>query len=821
MSYRSSWQYPRFFERETKTLEYTLFLRLLLPSILRQIPSSANLFSRWRRLVMLTAFVTFLSGCSGGGGGGASAPAPAANVPPAFSSPTAFTFAENELVTFTLTVTDPDSATVTITDDTSGDGALFTVNASSGLVTANTASGGFDFESPQDTNGDNVYEQRVTLSDGRDSVTTTVRVTITNVDEPPQFNDPGIVSLNENATGPLVTFAAVDPEGAAVTAYRISQVEKLGEVVNAQRLLDAFSIDPVSGELSVVTAFDAEVEGTQDRITVSVTTTDGSQEATGSVVIQLVDLPSRVVSGVRLTGQDTVNRLGQFAAPVGDIDQDGFIDVWVAGTTDEAGLESAYLVWGSTIQAEMADGNGDLSIGALGPTQAIRFTYDVRGQVERRTLLKATAAGDVDGDSTPDLLVGFEELRESAFVDAEDGPVAAVIWGNRLAGNVSGTFDLRSLDAADGILLRGLSRYENVQLALAASDLDADGRSDVLLGHPGKNRARIVYGTALNQGTPALDVATATASQALLLQSISTAGSGPVIQQIGRHLAVSNDLDSDGRPEIVISGAGLEPTLEDGIYVVSSQVLAGAYGVATELNLLDPAVAGQVVELIGQDASIAGLSAAGDIDGDGLNDLAIAHTGINGNQLVATLVYGSLLRGALAAGNDPSLVLTSAADGVRVTLTNQIFSQEVGTRINARIVPSIGGSPGADLVIGLTDDSAPGRERSGSVMVLTDDALQAANSADIAFAAGAFPPELGRRLLGLETGARLGAFAFVSDIDGDGLPDLCLASPTAGRVTSTLASGAFFFLPGTLLSQVVNGSSADYDLAEALNSEAP
>ncbi len=776
-------------------------------------------FSFHWRLVPIIVLAA-LYGCGGGGGSGGAA-APATNVPPAFSSPTSFTFAENELVVFTITVTDPDSNTVTITDDSSGDGALFTVNANSGQVTVNTAAGSFDFESPQDANFDNVYEQRVTLADGSNSVTTTIRVTITNVDEPPEFNDPGIVSLNENATGPLVTLAAVDPEGAAVTTYRITQVEKLGEVVNAQRLLDAFSIDSVTGVLSVITPFDAEIEGTQDRIIVTVATTDGIQEGTGSVAIQLVDLQAQVVSGVRYTGQDTVDRLGQFAESVGDIDQDGLTDFWVTETTDEAGLETAYLIWGSTIQAEMTDGSGDASIASLGPGQVIRFTYDTRNQVQRRTLLKAVSAGDVDGDGTPDLLIGFEELREFAFADAEDGPVAAIVWGDRIATNTTDTIDLGNLSAADGIALGGLSRHENIQLSLSAADLDADGRSDILLGHPHKNRARIIYGAALNKGTPTLNVATATSRQALLLQSISTAGAGPVIQQIGLHVAVSDDLDGDSRPEIAISGAGLEPSLEDGVYVVSSRVLAGAYGVTTELNLLDPTVTSQVVELIGQDVFVAGLSAAGDVDGDNLNDLAIAHTGSNGSELVATLVYGAMLSNALATGTDPSLVLGSAADGVRVTLTNQIFSQEFGTRISARIVPSIAGGQGADLMIGLAGDSAPGRERSGSVLVLTDTALQAAVSADISIPAEAFPAELGRQFLGLEANARLGAFAFVSDVDGDGLPDLCLASQSAGRVTGTLATGAFYFLPGTVLSAAFGDSAPVYDLAEALNSETP
>ena len=87
-------------------------------------------------------------GGSGGGGVGSS------NGPPQFTSPTSFTFPENTIVSFTLAVSDPEGDTVTIRDDTTGDGALFTVDPTTGGVTANTSNNSFDFENPQDGNQD-------------------------------------------------------------------------------------------------------------------------------------------------------------------------------------------------------------------------------------------------------------------------------------------------------------------------------------------------------------------------------------------------------------------------------------------------------------------------------------------------------------------------------------------------------------------------------------------------------------------------------------------------------------------------------------------
>ena len=771
----------------------------------------------WRGLFTLGVF--FLTACGGGGGGGDTAAPPANNnQPPSFTGATSFTFAENEAVSFTLTVTDPDSATITITDDAVGDGALFVLDASSGTVTANTATGAFDFENPQDTDSDNVYEQNITLSDGTNTVTETITVTITDVDEAPVFTNATQLPLNENQTGVVITYTAVDPEGAAVSDYTISQVEKLGEVVNAQRLLDAFSINPVSGELSVVIPFDAEVEGTQDAIRVTVEASDGNLVGSSTVAIQLVDLPGQVVDGIRYTGVDSISPLGAFTETVGDIDQDGLQDLWIAERPGGDGQEAAYLVWGSTIRDELIDGAGDLSIADLSAGQFIRFTNDTLLNVERRSIIVATGAGDVDGDGVPDLLVGLDEQRDT-LDDVPDGPLAFVVWGSQIAANTSGEIALQTLAAADGIRLEGVSRMENRQLSMAAGDYDGDGRSDLLFGSPQKNRARIIFGDALNPGTAAFDIGTATASQALLVQSVNTTFN--VIQQIGAHVATGADWDGDGRSDLVITGQGLEPTLQDGVYVLSSQVVVDTKGVSSEINLLDPANLDSVLEMLGQDAAITDVSVGGDVDNDGLDDLAIGHLGNFNVPLVATLLYATTLSDAFTNGTDPSLVIAAASQGVNVEVTGQGFTQTLGAEISVDIVANQSASPGAELMIGLADDSPLNRDSAGSITLLDDAAITTSPSPVVSYAFDTFPDTLGRQLQGLAANSRVGGNVFMADVDGDGIEDLCTASTTAGIPEGAGTTGAFYLLPGTVLSTVFGDSAATYDLARSLDNETP
>lgn len=772
--------------------------------------------------VALTACVISLSACGGGGGGSTIVPTPSQNTPPSFTSATTFTFAENQAVDFTITVSDPDSATVTITDDATGDGALFTVDASSGRVTANTSNGAFDFENPQDVNGDNIYEQNITLSDGQASVTETIQVVITGVDEAPEFTNESSVLLNENATGVIATFTAVDPETGVVSSdYVISEVSKIGEVVNSQRLLDAFDVDAVTGELSVVIPFDADIEGTQSPISVQIQATDGNLTGSGSTSIQLVDLEARVVSGIQYRGRDTVNKLGQFATQINDIDQDGLPEVWVDASLDDTGLETAYLIWGKTIQDEMVDGAGDLSIEDLDASQAIRITNDNIQQTERRTLMKAISGGDVDGDGQNDLIIGLTESRDGFSVaDQEDGPLAIVIWGDQLEAITGGMLDLQALSANDGLALDGLSRVENIQLSLASGDIDNDGQSDLVFGHPfARNQVRIVYGSALAKGNASFNLATATTAQVLLVQSVTDTN---LIQQIGFDVTTIADLDNDSSPELAVSAAGLEPSLENGLYVISSQVIEAAKGGANSIiNLLDPANTDLVVEMIGQNAAIAGLSAEGDIDGDGLDDLAIAHIGNFENDLVATVVFGDTLQNAITTGLDPSLVFTTSTEGVNIRATGQIFTQTIGARVSVRIVPSITDGAGDELMLGLGDDSVLGRSQSGAVILLTDGAISGSATAQMSFPVDDLPLAFGRKLAGPTTNARIGGNAFIADVDGDGRPDLSMSSTTAGPASNGFTNGAFLFLPGTELDNAFNASEVLFDMAGALSNESP
>ena len=76
-----------------------------------------------------------------------------------------------------------------------------------------------DFERPADSNRDNVYEVIIQPYDGRNTGSYAVTVTVTDVNEPPEFRSGSQTSFTqpENRTSRLYAYSATDPEGGTVT----------------------------------------------------------------------------------------------------------------------------------------------------------------------------------------------------------------------------------------------------------------------------------------------------------------------------------------------------------------------------------------------------------------------------------------------------------------------------------------------------------------------------------------------------------------------------------------------------------------------------
>ena len=74
-----------------------------------------------------------------------------------------------------------------------------------------------DYERPVDSGGNNEYLVQIRASDGQDTGTLDVMVTVNNVNEAPTLTGDSTVSYAENGTRPVATYRAEDPERGMVT----------------------------------------------------------------------------------------------------------------------------------------------------------------------------------------------------------------------------------------------------------------------------------------------------------------------------------------------------------------------------------------------------------------------------------------------------------------------------------------------------------------------------------------------------------------------------------------------------------------------------
>ena len=142
------------------------------------------------------------------------------NESPSFTSgPTTASFAENTVqaeAVAAYSTSDPDAG-ATLTYTLSGaDAALFNIDTT-GVVTFLATP---NFESPADSENNNVYDVLVEVSDGSLSATQALAVTVTNVNETPSLTSGAAASVAEETIG-VIAVISTDPDTDATATYSI------------------------------------------------------------------------------------------------------------------------------------------------------------------------------------------------------------------------------------------------------------------------------------------------------------------------------------------------------------------------------------------------------------------------------------------------------------------------------------------------------------------------------------------------------------------------------------------------------------------------
>jgi len=409
-------------------------------------------------------------------------------------------------------------------------------------------------------------------------------------------------------------------------------------------------------------------------------------------------------NGFRLDGIDAGDQSGFSVASAGDVNGDGFDDLFVgAPYADPNGSYSgeSYVAFGKASGFLAA-----INLAALNGANGFRLDGNVERDYSGRSV---ASAGDVNGDGFDDLIIG----AHGADTNGDHSGASYVVFGK--ASGFSTVLDLAALNGTNGFRLDGINVYDVSGISVAsAGDVNGDGFDDLIVGamwaDPGGDslagESYVVFGKA-SGFSAALDFASLNGTTGFRLDGIDAG------DYSGRSVASAGDVNGDGFDDLIIGAHGADT---NGDHSGASYVVFGkASGFSAALNLasLNGTTGFRLDGIDAGDYSGFPVASAGDVNGDGFDDIIVgarkADPGGAVNAGESYVVFGK------ASGFPVALDLSAlnGANGFRLDGVDASFQGG----ISVASAGDVNGDGFDDLVVGAPRANPNGAYSGGSYVV--------------------------------------------------------------------------------------------------------
>lgn len=456
-----------------------------------------------------------------------------------------------------------------------------------------------------------------------------------------------------------------------------------------------------------------------------------------------------------VTGSPTA----QWVAGIADLNGDGLADFVFGAPGDDDKAPQAGRIFVS-LGAPIAGNSGILGAGSAG-------TITIDGV--HAGDLAGTSVGsitDLNGDGRAEILVGAPGMDKGAALDAG---AAFVLWGLAATGGIDLADPFAGAGSGKGYAIKGEAAGDAAGgVVLSVGDMNGDGLADVLVGAAGNDAGGTDAGAAYVVWGKANDAVVQLTNVAAGAGGFKIVGGGGG-DAVGSVLAALSDQNGDGRSEILI---GVRDDSTGGanagaVYVVDGKATGGVVNLANVAN----GIGGYIITGAAQDDAGAAVANAGDVNGDGRDDILIGAPRSDR----AYVVYGQ--------SGHANVDLANVRNGVGGF---QIVGEAAGDLDGLSVTGGVDLNRDGieDFVIGAAGNEEGGAN-SGAVYVVWGGG--GTGTVDLSLIAQGIG---GAKIVGAAGSLTGSTVAITADANGDGVADLIIGAPGVGEGVKVLFTPA-------------------------------